>query len=52
MSGLPSSALSGTFSRWKKREKADCFCLLPFLLMGEGGRRPDEGQRAPLEDQS
>ncbi len=40
---LPLIRPSGTFSRWKKREKAVCVGLLPPLLAGEGGRRPDEG---------
>ncbi len=30
---------SGTFSRWKKREKAKLKSLRPPLLAGEGGRQ-------------
>jgi protein ImuB len=43
--GPPSSALSGTFSREKAREKADCNEPSPAFRAGEGGRRPDEGPR-------
>jgi hypothetical protein len=52
MTRCPSSALPGTFSRKKLREKADGICLLPLLPTGEGARRADEGSRALHEDPS
>ncbi|HEY9010636.1 MAG TPA: hypothetical protein VIN06_06435 [Devosia sp.] len=39
----PSSALSGTFSHEGRRESGRDRTTSPSPLMGEGGRRPDEG---------